>query len=86
METLLLAVLLMMNADEGSRETLKNFLGFYKENKELIAMLAGQKAETAESDGAQEKNETPEAQTESRPREESGSPAILEEYLKRFSV
>ncbi len=84
METVILLFLLMMS-DERSKETLKNFLNFYRENKDLIATVANVRpSENAEktADIAQNASE----EKENRPREEVGSNAILEEYLRRFSV
>ncbi len=82
METMLLLVLLMMNADEQTQETLKSFLRFYRENRELIQTFAqgDMKAAPAHFD-----DRPAEEQRESRPRSEAGNAAILEEYLKRFT-
>lgn len=76
-----------MMGDDRSRETLGNFLRFYRENKDLIATLSNTRTndDIAEktADIAQNKSEE---QQESRPRGEVGNAAILEEYLKRFSA
>lgn len=88
METMLLLVVLMMNADSGSRESLKNFLRFYRENRELIAALSGQNPQdiVEKSEEAPTKNRPQKESVEKKaePQEEVGDPKILEEYLKRF--
>lgn len=87
METVLILVLLMMNYDERTRESLKNFLNFYRENRELIAAIAGRPAPSPNSDSAEvtQGTEHKAEQKESRPEREVGNQAILEEYLKRFT-
>ncbi len=76
METMLLLFLLMMNGDERTGESLKSFLKFYRENRDLISALSASPKEEP----------SPPEQTENRPREEVGDLSVIEEYLKKFSV
>lgn len=85
METVILMLLLTLsdkNAD--MKESLNKFLCFYKENRELIQMLAGTlsrpNGQNAPAENAERKHE------ESRPREEVGDLNILEEYLRRANA
>lgn len=82
METLLLLfVLSTLDKNTDLKQTLESFLRFYRENRDLVAMLAGGLG------GAPAKTERSEPQKESRPPErENDSMKILEEYLKRSSV
>ena len=84
METMLLLLLLMMNSDETPKETLKNFLSFYRENREALSALMN--VQKSEDIAEKTPEQAPAAQTESRPREEVGDTSVIEEYLKRFSV
>lgn len=78
METVILLLLLLLSdKKEDMKESLNRFLAFYKENRELIQMLAGT---IARPDAEKEKHE------ESRPREEVGNLNILEEYLRRANA
>lgn len=85
METVILLLMLALsdkNAD--MKESLNKFLCFYKENRELIQMLAGTLSRPngeAVSAAAGEK-----AHEESRPLEEVGNLNILEEYLRRANA
>ena len=82
METLLLLfVLSTLDKNTDLKHTLESFLRFYRENRDLIAML------TSGLGGAPAKEADPEPQKESRPPErENDSVKILEEYLKRTAV
>ena len=87
---MLLLVVLMMNADSGTRESLKNFLRFYKENRELLMALSGKNLQdivdfSQNSANENRPREEP-VETVTEPKEEVGDPKILEEYLRRFSV
>ncbi len=85
METAILLLLLALS-DKNSdmKESLNRFLCFYKENRELIRMLAGtlsqRDKETVSADTESEK------QQENRPPEEVGNLNILEEYLRRANA
>lgn len=84
MEVILL-VLFLMNADDRTKESLKNFLDFYRENRTLIAALAGT-AGTAEAAGTPAEPEAnPSEAQENRPHSEVGDKTILEEYLRRLA-
>ena len=83
---MLLLLFLFSTLDKNSnlKETLQSFLGFYRENRDLISMLAG--ARTAADGTAQTAaQEPPAGEMENRlPKAEKvDSVKILEEYLKR---
>ena len=87
MEVILL-VLFLMNADDRTKESLKNFLDFYRENRTLIAALAGTAGtvETVETVGtAAEPVQATSEEEKSRPHSEVGDKKILEEYLRRLA-
>ena len=88
METVILLLLLSLSdKNESIKDSLNKFLCFYKENRELIQMLAGtlaRPAEGANADIPPIKDEN--GHKESRPREEVGSLNILEEYLRRANA
>ncbi len=89
MEVILL-VLFLMNADDRTKESLKNFLDFYRENRTLIATLAGtagiaEVAGTAGTPAAEPVQATASAEEKDRPRSEVGDKTILEEYLRRLA-
>ena len=92
METLILLFLLVaLEKDPALKDAFRNFLGFYKENRELISAVlqqndaSGAVAHTAAA--APEAAEVSSAtQKESRPRTKVGSLSILEEYLKRCEI
>ena len=84
---MLLLVLLMMNSDENSKETLQSLLRFYRENKDVIAsLLNAQKSGEMRENPEDITQNPPEEAEKSRPHEEVGDTRIIEEYLKRFSV
>lgn len=84
-----IAILLFLLSSSGRggdlKKTLEDFLGFYRENRELLQMLfnkplqegAPQEKENDRTENGGEKN---------RPREEVGSNDILSEFLKRSTV
>lgn len=88
METVILLLLVALSDKNASmKDSLNQFLSFYKENRELIKMLAdtfsvpspaAARSEPAQGDGIKRE--------ESRPREEVGNPSILEEYLRRVNA
>lgn len=82
METvILLLMLLLSDKKDDMKESLNRFLTFYKENRELIKMIAGALSRpNGESDGTEEKHE------ESRLHEEVGNLDVLEEYLRRANA
>ena len=81
MEVILL-VLFLMNADDRTKESLKNFLDFYRENRTLIAATV----ETVETVGtAAEPVQATSEEEKSRPHSEVGDKKILEEYLRRLA-
>ena len=89
MESVILLLLLALSDKNNSmKESLNQFLTFYKENRELIQMLAGTLASPsgagATADIPRAKDE--EEHKESRPREEVGNLNILEEYLRRANA
>ena len=85
METLLLLFLLVaLDKDPALKDTLRGFLGFYKENRELISTVLKQNGAQATAEPAAPQ-QPPEAKKESRP-EQDGSLRILEEYLKRCEI
>lgn len=87
METLILLLLLTLSDKNGSmKESLNRFLCVYKENRELIQMLAN--TFSSQKDGNTEKapEEPDHKHEENRPREEVGNLNILEEYLRRANA
>ncbi len=85
MDTLILLLLLvMLEKDPALKDTLKGFLGFYKENRELLSAVLKQNS-TAEAAPAGSPSAPPAAKKENRP-EQDGSLNILEEYLKRCEI
>ena len=90
METLLLLFLLIsLDKDPALKDSLRNFLGFYKENRELISAVLKQNGapEAAEKEPCKEPDgkPSPPPAEKSRP-ERDGSLRILEEYLKRCEI
>ena len=89
MESVILLLLLALSdKNNNMKESLNQFLAFYKENRELIQMLAGTlsspSAAGTPSDIPQTKGG--DGHEESRPREEVGNLNILEEYLRRANA
>lgn len=84
METVILLLLLSLSDKNGNmKESLNKFLCFYKENRELIQMLAGT---LSRPDGNTAPSAAEEKHEENRPREEVGNLNILEEYLRRANA
>ena len=85
MEMLVLLILLMtLDKNSDLNQKLRSALNFYRENRELITMLAGTVNAKA---GAEPASAEKSAHKESRPSEEKvDSMKILEEYLKRSAV
>lgn len=85
METMILLLLLALSdKNDNMKESLNRFLGFYKENRDLIQTFANSFAHpNGESAFA---NASGSAHEESRPREEVGNLNILEEYLRRANA
>ena len=85
METmLLLLVLIALDKDPALKDALRGFLGFYKENRELISTVLKQGAAEAAATAAPQQPPAAEKQ-ESRP-ERTDSLRVLEEYLKRCEI
>lgn len=87
METVVLLFLLAsLDKDRSLQDSLRNLLGFYKENRDLLAMIAGA-AGTNAAQAASPQTPSPAAeQKKSRPLEEDGAVNVLEQYLKRCAV
>lgn len=78
MELLVLVMLMLMTSGGGDiRRPLDELLSFYRENRELISLLA----QSVSPDHAPHANE----QTKSRPPEETGTD-IINEFLKRRAL
>ena len=89
MESVILLLLLALSdKNNNMKESLNQFLTFYKENRELIQMLAGTLARPANEDASSDipRAKDGEGHKESRPREEVGKLNILEEYLRRANA
>ncbi len=87
METVLLLVLFMMNSDDASREKMKSFLNFYRENRPLItALVQAQNGGEIPQNPQHIAQKPAEEADKNRPPQEVGDQSVLEEYLKRFSV
>ncbi len=90
MELLLLFLLTSVQQGGDLNETLQKLLAFYRENRELILMLA-RGTPTAAPAGAYESQNESEKQDSShekkdRPPEDSPIVSILEEYLNRSAA
>ena len=84
---ILLFVLLSLDKNSSMQDSLKTFLGFYKENRELItALMGGMTAPQTAAKTADPPTMSEERQKESRPVEKADSLNILEQYLKRIAV
>ncbi|MDE7373287.1 MAG: hypothetical protein K2N18_04410 [Clostridia bacterium] len=86
METVILVLLLLLSDKKNDfKQSLNRFLCFYKENRELIRMLANVFSSPASTEpSATEEHEC--GHEESRPREEVGNASILEEVLRRVNA
>ena len=88
---ILLFVLVSLDKNSSLQDSLRTFLGFYKENRELITALMGgagaPAAAPASSPQTTKPSTMPEVKEEkSRPATEVDSLSILEQYLKRSAV
>ena len=81
---LLLFVLSTLDKNNDLKHTLESFLRFYRENRELITMLAGK--DGAGKPPAKEPEPCAEKKESRPPVRENGSMKILEEYLNRSSI
>ena len=91
MELILLVFLLSQNGDGDFRRTLRSFLEFYRENRELLSMLAGTLRGDFSAPPLQAPDKKPEPPREPRPQEEKNRPPegigdVLESYLKRAAL
>lgn len=86
METVILVLFFLLSDKKNDlKESLNRFLCFYKENRELIRMLANVFSSPAPAEsGNPEEHEC--GHEESRPREEVGNASILEEVLRRVNA
>ncbi len=82
MEATILLVLLMMGSDDSMKQSLRELLAFYRENRELLrALVQGGEANSAP------KQDAPQASGEQKSRpEEVGDRTVIEEYLRKLSV
>lgn len=76
----MLFLLFTLNENPAMKETLANFLKFYRENRELIAMLTKNDATMS----ADPPSETPQEE-KPRPLEGAANEKIFEELLSRLS-
>lgn len=82
MEILLLFFLFLAQNDRNAKDTVESFLHFYKENRDLIAMLTN-----AGSDRPAPAPSPSEEDKKTDPPENGADPAsILEAFLKRNAV
>ena len=81
-------LLLTLSDKNGSmKESLNRFLCLYKENRELIQMIANTFGDSKGGANAEHAPEKPDCEhKENRPREEVGNLDILEEYLRRANA
>lgn len=76
MQPVILLVLLMFAQQPDFGASLQKFLAFYRENRELLAALAGETGAAPQ----------PPAQEKSRPEEGGNQADILQTYLKNATV
>lgn len=87
METLILLLLLTLSDKNGSmKESINRFLCFYKENRELVQMLANMFSNPNGGNGGSASEKPDFKHEENRPRDEVGDLNILEEYLRRANA
>lgn len=89
MDTMILLLVLFLSDKNASlKDTVQSFLRFYRENRDLITMIANQPP--AEYKKAEKSEDAPQTErpekTENRPQETVGSVRILEEFLKKCAV
>lgn len=88
----MLFLLMNMGKNGEWKNSLDRFLKFYRENRELIAMVAGgmgakQPAQAAAGfSGGAPQPPPAQTQTKNRPPEENGDLNVLEEFLKARAV
>ena len=82
---ILLLLLALSDKNRDVKQSLNQFLAFYKEHRELIQMLASalSKPSTGGSNADIPPIKEEKAHKESRPNDEVGDLNILEEYLRR---
>ena len=92
MELFLLVFLLSQNGDGDFKRSLRSFLDFYRENRELLTMLAGTIRGDLSATSAQNPDEKPAspcigsgAQDEKN-RPQDGIGDVLENYLRRAAL
>ncbi len=84
METLLLAFLLSeVNGNPALKEKLRSFLDFYRENRDMIALLMQNKDTMSKSETKKSEN-IAEQEKNFRPQSEVGNNDVLEQYLKNL--
>lgn len=84
---LLLFALYAMENDPKMRETLRSFLAFYRDNRDLIAAFTKNEApmsETTTFETPSAATSAEPAQEKSRPPEEAGNSALIEQLLGRL--
>lgn len=80
---LLLFVLFYAGSNPEGIRSLREFLAFYRENRDLISSFINNAAPMPESPPPKTEEPQAEAKKESRP-EEAGKNGMIEEYLKRL--
>ena len=92
MELILLVFLLSQSGDGDFKRSMRSFLDFYRENRELLTMLSGTIRGDFSAPSAQNHDEKPaSARIESAPQNEKNRPQsgigdVLENYLKRAAL
>ncbi len=81
-QMILIFLLALMSKDGKMKDTLQSALAFYRDNRELITMLAG--AQNASKEQEPQKTEEPK-QEQSRP-QSVGNDKILEKFLKSATL
>ena len=79
MDTTLILLLLLFASDPSRRDALKNFLGFYRENRDLIRTFC-ERTPPAPSEG----QDAVQNEVQKNSPEGSGDANILEAYLARM--
>lgn len=88
MDTMILLLVLFLSDKNGSmRDTVQSFLHFYRENRDLIMMIAQPPAERRDAEKTEDAPRAEEREKEeNRPQETVGSVSILEDFLKKCAV
>ncbi len=76
---ILLFLLAMIGGNEEMKRSLRSFLDFYRENRDLVAALSGKPEQGKPEQGKSERAK------KDRPRGEVGATDVLEAYLNRCS-